>query len=76
MKKYIYTAIAAVCGALNVNMMCLPSHNMVIDVIGVFALLGQLYSWHYSLVQQRKKLMRKPYINILIRPPWKFYALE
>lgn len=40
MKKYIYTAIAAVCGALNVNMMCLPSHNMVIDVIGVFALLG------------------------------------
>lgn len=40
MKKYIYTAIAVVCGALNANMMCLPSHNMVIDVIGVFALFG------------------------------------
>lgn len=38
MKKYIYTAIAVVCGALNANMMCLPSHNMVTDVIGVFAL--------------------------------------
>lgn len=40
MKKYIYTAIAVVCGALNANMMCLSSHNMVIDVIGVFALFG------------------------------------
>lgn len=40
MKKYIYTAIAVVCGALNANMMCLPSHNMVIDAIGVFALFG------------------------------------
>lgn len=40
MKKYIYSAIAVVCGALNANMMCLPSHNMVTDVIGIFALIG------------------------------------
>ena len=39
-RERIYTAIAVVCGALNANMMCLPSHNMVIDVIGVFALFG------------------------------------
>lgn len=43
MKKYIYAAIAVVCGALNANMMCLPSHNMVTDVIGVFALFGGSY---------------------------------
>lgn len=40
MKKYIYSAIAVVCGVLNANMMCLPSHNMVTDVIGIFALMG------------------------------------
>ena len=40
MKKYIYPAIAVVCGVLNANMMCIPSHNMVTDVIGIFALMG------------------------------------
>lgn len=40
MKKYIYSAIAVVCGVLNANMMCLPSHNMAIDIIGVAALIG------------------------------------
>lgn len=40
MKKYIYTAIAVAFGCLNANMMCWPSHNMAIDVIGIFSLMG------------------------------------
>ena len=40
MKKYIYPVIAVVCGALNANMICLPSHNMATDVIGIFSLMG------------------------------------
>ena len=44
MKKYIYPVIAVVCGVLNANMMCLPSHNMATDVIGIFALMGAVIS--------------------------------
>lgn len=40
MKKYIYPVITVVCGALNANMICLPSHNMATDVIGIFSLMG------------------------------------
>lgn len=40
MKKYIYPVIAVVCGALNAIMICLPSHNMATDVIGIFSLMG------------------------------------
>lgn len=40
MKKYIYSWIAVAFGCLNANMMCWPSHNMAIDVIGIFSLMG------------------------------------
>ena len=40
MKKYIYPVSAVVCGALNATMICLPSHNMATDVIGIFSLMG------------------------------------
>lgn len=42
MKKYIYSAITVAFGCLNANMMCWPSHNMAIDVIGIFSLMGAI----------------------------------